>query len=354
MPNISPSSNVPDPTHGQRGAQSSKESKTFFGRLYSKVYDQGSSLFSHLFSDPLPKSSSIDSYAVEKWSTDDLGFQDAEEDIRDKIKRGANSLNALKYRGVSTSVISNSDAKAMASFIEEKLLQKPEEFLNGKSAVVIRRELNNLPYSVMLRKRGTTYDVFILAKTGLQENSKQLGQGAFKRVRLAVKYGDPTQFVAAATSKPTPDSSLKEEVEILKKVIPEETLGYVEYTSKLNQNEVKELLIMPLCSEGDVEGLIDTAFFERWDGMKLDVAETAMEILVDLHSQGIYNRDIKPANILVDQKADGSFKAVIVDWGLYGTSSMTNSPGTPGYAPPEIYKGSRDWEMQDVFGMGNL
>ena len=77
------------------------------------------------------------------------------------------------------------------------------------------------------------------------------------------------------------------------------------------------------------------------------VKKMAQELLADLkelHSTGLFHRDIKPDNILW---IDG--KATLGDIGLVTDSSQTILAGTPGFISPEVIAGTREFEAKDDF-----
>lgn len=76
------------------------------------------------------------------------------------------------------------------------------------------------------------------------------------------------------------------------------------------------------------------------------------EVLHYVHEKGIIHRDIKPQNILF---SDDKNSIKITDFGILsiadGTSSITSTHRTNGYAAPEIYTGVADYES-DYYAMG--
>ena len=77
------------------------------------------------------------------------------------------------------------------------------------------------------------------------------------------------------------------------------------------------------------------------------VKKMAQELLADLkelHSKGLFHRDIKPDNILW---IDG--KATLGDIGLVTDSSQTILAGTPGFISSEVIAGTREFEAKDDF-----
>jgi serine/threonine-protein kinase len=78
----------------------------------------------------------------------------------------------------------------------------------------------------------------------------------------------------------------------------------------------------------------------------LDVVRQVLRALICIHNQGIVHRDIKTANILLQQQADGRWLAKLTDFGIARavlepdaatrlTSLGAQGPGTPVYMAPE-------------------
>jgi len=97
---------------------------------------------------------------------------------------------------------------------------------------------------------------------------------------------------------------------------------------------------------------------------RLRVFQQVVEAVAFAHERGVTHRDLKPANIMLDEHS----QALVMDWGLVRARAsqaeitLTERPhthhgallGTPGYLPPEAYRGTAGGHVQDVFALGVL
>ncbi|KAL6546846.1 hypothetical protein OROMI_022567 [Orobanche minor] len=94
-------------------------------------------------------------------------------------------------------------------------------------------------------------------------------------------------------------------------------------------------------------------FSLSWDA-RLRIAIEVSEALVFMHSSNFYHRDVKSANILLDQR----YKAKLADFGISRsvganhTHLTTASVGTDGYVDPEFSNTGKYTEKSDVYSFG--
>jgi len=77
------------------------------------------------------------------------------------------------------------------------------------------------------------------------------------------------------------------------------------------------------------------------------------------HAQGILHRHIKPSNVLVERRSDGSFQAILCDLGISAVLGSEHTRtvgvmGTLGYMAPERHQGSEATAASDVYALGCL
>jgi LCP family protein required for cell wall assembly len=104
-------------------------------------------------------------------------------------------------------------------------------------------------------------------------------------------------------------------------------------------------LVMKLCPGGSLtrwQNPDNRQSDERVRKVGVDIADT----LAAAHAQGMLHRDVKPANILIDDYGN----AGLADFGLAGPVQTGSGEGiTPAYAPPEVLRGEPATEASDVY-----
>jgi serine/threonine protein kinase len=91
------------------------------------------------------------------------------------------------------------------------------------------------------------------------------------------------------------------------------------------------------------------------------VADIGVQMLAALrvaHASGVLHRDVKPANVLLDSRADGSTRVVITDFGIAridGDATLTQTGlvlGSPAYIAPERARGEGASPASDLWALG--
>jgi len=137
--------------------------------------------------------------------------------------------------------------------------------------------------------------------------------------------------------------------------------------AKINHNKVvtvyeiaeqdgRMYIAMAYLSGGSLAEKIAAGSLEQEEALRI-VCEVA-EGLAAGHEKGIIHRDVKPANIIFDEKG----RAVVTDFGVakavhlstIGTTSVSSGMvGTPYYRPPELWRGKpKPSPATDVYSLG--
>ena len=65
------------------------------------------------------------------------------------------------------------------------------------------------------------------------------------------------------------------------------------------------------------------------------IATQLIDAMAFMHASGVYHRDVKPANVIINESSD---KATLIDLGLCNHHRYTNMKrGTRCYFPPELF-----------------
>ncbi len=124
----------------------------------------------------------------------------------------------------------------------------------------------------------------------------------------------------------------------------------------VHQASGKSFLVMPLITGGSLQQRIDREGPIGLEDM-LRIALQIAEALDAAHTRGVIHRDVKPANILLE---DGNKRVVLSDFGLARTlddAAITASgliAGTPAYMSPEQARGEIVDHRSDLYSLGSV
>lgn len=215
---------------------------------------------------------------------------------------------------------------------------------------------------------------------------KVLGQGGFGitylvsgKVRVGnivvdVRFAMKEHFISSLCSRDGATKSVQFSAPVadqvgrsLKAFIKEarrlQSLG-IEHPNVVRINEVFEANNTAYYVMEYIEGDSLQDYVKKHGPMSADSAKALLQPLVEavatLHSNNIAHYDIKPANIMLSEEADGSLRPMLIDFGLakhyddagHATSSIAAAGYSPGYAPLEQYAGISSFSPRcDVYAL---
>ena len=190
-------------------------------------------------------------------------------------------------------------------------------------------------------------------KLGKYRLIEQIGQGGmatvFKGVdtetgwEVAVKVMSPLMAQESQFSK-----RFKREAEVVMRLKHPNIVPVVDF----GQDAGYAYLVMPLLEVGSLaDKLRHGPLTPSEGGMLMEQLGSALEFA---HDQGVIHRDVKPSNVLLDQKGN----ALLADFGLArihdASVSLTGSAllGTPAYMSPEQARGEKVSAASDQYSLG--
>ena len=87
-------------------------------------------------------------------------------------------------------------------------------------------------------------------------------------------------------------------------------------------------------------------------GRAVDYVRQACDALGEAHAAGIAHRDVKPGNLFVTTRRDGSQIVKVLDFGVASAVDTNNFAGSPCYVAPEVINGMRGDACSDVWAIG--
>ncbi|MFH0793640.1 MAG: protein kinase, partial [bacterium] len=208
---------------------------------------------------------------------------------------------------------------------------------------------------------------------------RKIGEGGFGEVWLAkhAKTRDIRIFKFCFTAKRL--RSLKRELTLFR--LMKEVLGERPDIAKLYDVQLEEppfFLEMEYTAGGDLadwskrQGGIDKVPLKT----RLELVAQVAEALAAAHSVGVIHKDVKPTNVLINEKKDGTLQAQLTDFGIgqlldremleaagvtalgYSTMAPTqmtelaSRTGTRLYMAPELMAGKAPSIQSDVYSLG--
>ncbi|CAD8121934.1 unnamed protein product [Paramecium sonneborni] len=184
-----------------------------------------------------------------------------------------------------------------------------------------------------------------------------LGSGAFATVYKVQRKRDETIFAAKTITKKMFDENKHQEKFIqmvYNEVIALKQFDHVGIEKIYEVYQEKEKLVIII--EHFDGGTLYQYFRQKGRLPEKTIAYILKGIgdaLFELHQNGFVHRDIKLENIMIESK--DTFQMKLVDFGFaekINETQLTSKAGTPGFLPPEIFKGQPYTQKGDVFSLG--
>ena len=175
----------------------------------------------------------------------------------------------------------------------------------------------------------------------------EIGEGEFARVFSGIHEGTDEKVAIKQINK----SRLKDESLLISEINIHKKLFHPNICQLycVMETEYYYFLVMELCPDGNILEIIEKegAFDEE---KACRIFQQIISGLEYLHKNFICHRDMKPENIIIQNKDSKNIKAKIVDFGFSksfaGDKLLLSPRGSPFYAAPEIllgkgYKGNK-------------
>ena len=200
---------------------------------------------------------------------------------------------------------------------------------------------------------------------------QMLGRGGMGTVLLGQRENDPQEQVAIKVLLPNKFSSLEEYAAFRARFEREahaaSSLQHEHIVPVLSYGETGELpyMVMPYLSGGT----LNTRLIAQHGPLPLaEVGQYLSQLgsaLDYAHGHGVIHRDIKPTNVLLDEKGN----SYLTDFGIArlfnsGTDALDTAPttltttgqifGTPNYMAPEMFTGQKAGPGVDIYALGVL
>ncbi|KAH7698476.1 Protein kinase, partial [Aphelenchoides avenae] len=175
-------------------------------------------------------------------------------------------------------------------------------------------------------KKESPYDVY---KFG-----SKIGEGGFGMVYEAVKTGeDPSVKYAIKEVGPKGGKSAEHEAKLMRQFENKNLMALLEYYEWKEKGRLTRFIVMECCRPGSLTSMQKLTQFQFEEPHVLYVLKEVACGLEHLHSAGVIHRDLKSANVLVNERAE----VKISDFGVSTDERIAfNCRGTPGWEAPEV------------------
>lgn len=92
----------------------------------------------------------------------------------------------------------------------------------------------------------------------------------------------------------------------------------------------------------------------RWNPPTRSLVAALLDAVAHVHDHGLVHNDLKPDDIFVSMRPDGTFSVVLVDLGLAARAGHGGPGGTVAYAAPERLEGEPGTVRSDVWALGAI
>ena len=189
---------------------------------------------------------------------------------------------------------------------------------------------------------------------------KQLGRGGFAITYLARDnqlHSRPVVIKALLdyhADDPWALKKFRQEVEALARINHPGVVGPLDFGQL---PDGRPFLVMEFIDGLRLRDVIDARGmeFQRAAGILRQVGRA----LTAAHEQGIFHRDVKPENIMLQHPGEEEEQAKLIDFGIANVrdsqvsgSGSTHIAGTTGYIAPELFEGQRFTTASDVYALG--
>ncbi|KAH7699051.1 Protein kinase [Aphelenchoides avenae] len=186
------------------------------------------------------------------------------------------------------------------------------------------------------RKKPTTENLDVKKESprDVYKFGSNLGEGGFGTVYKAVKKGeDPSVKYAIKEVGPNGGKSAELEAKCMRQFAHKNVMALLEYYEWEKKGRITRFIVMECCRPGSLTVMQRLVQFRFEESHVLYVLKEVTCGLEHLHSAGVIHRDLKSANVLVNERAE----VKIADFGVSTDQRIAyNFRGTRGWVAPEV------------------